>query len=202
MRLALVRHGESVCSVNGIVGGSRGCTGLTERGFDQARALRDRLERERFSADVLLTSTLPRAVDTAETIGPALGLDPTHDAELVEFQPGEIDGTPWESFDGFDVVAEPDRPLSPGGESLSQFRGRVRGLLERLAATHDGRTVVAVCHGGVIGSSLSLGFGAALDFLPVDIDFTSITEWRRDNGSWHLARFNDVAHLRGTGLLD
>ena len=29
-RIVLVRHGEAVCNVNGIVGGVRGCTGLTE----------------------------------------------------------------------------------------------------------------------------------------------------------------------------
>ena len=31
-RIVLVRHGEAVCNVSGVVGGARGCTGLTELG--------------------------------------------------------------------------------------------------------------------------------------------------------------------------
>ena len=38
-RLVLVRHGEAACNVGGVVGGRRGCTGLTELGRRQATAL-------------------------------------------------------------------------------------------------------------------------------------------------------------------
>jgi len=200
MRLLLVRHGESVCAVGGIVGGAIGCTGLTERGLDQARALRDRLEFEGFRADALYASTLPRARQTADTIAPALGLDVRVDAELCEFIPGEIDGTRWEDFEGFDVVAFPERPLSAGGESLVVFRKRVRSLLDRLAGEHAGETVVAVCHGGVVWSSLYQLFGMAEGTISADVDYTSITEWRKDD-RWHLVRFNDVAHLMSSNLL-
>ena len=43
-RMVLVRHGEAVCNVNGIVGGVIGCTGLTELGRRQISALAARLE--------------------------------------------------------------------------------------------------------------------------------------------------------------
>lgn len=202
MQLLLVRHGESVCGVNGIVGGERGCTGLTERGFTQARALRDRLAREGLRADALLASTLPRAHQTAGVIAEALSLNVELTADLVEFIPGEIDGTRWDDWiDRFDVAAEPDRPFSPGGESLSVFRDRVRSLLDRFAADHQGQTVVAVCHGGVIGASLYQLFGIADGSLAADVDHTSITEWHLRDERWHLVRFNDVAHLLGSDLV-
>lgn len=191
-----------MCGVNGIVGGVRGCTGLTERGFAQARALRDRLEREGFRADALLASTLPRAHQTADIIAEALGLDVEQSDELVEFIPGEIDGTRWDDWtDRFDVAAEPDRSFSPGGESLSVFKNRVSAVLDRFAAHHDGQTVVAVCHGGVIGVSLYQIFGLADGTLAVDVHHTSITEWHLRDERWHLVRFNDVAHLLGSELL-
>jgi probable phosphoglycerate mutase len=197
VRLVLVRHGESICAVNGIVGGAKGCTGLTERGFAQAQALRDRFEREGFVPDVVLASTLPRGRQTAETLGfPFEASD-----DLVELIPGVIDGTPWADFAGFDIQTEPDRPVSEGGESLNVFKVRVRGLIERLAHEHDGRTVVAVCHGGVIGASLYYGLRAPDGSLSIDIDFTSITEWRRSDDGWVLVRCNDHAHLMGTDLL-
>jgi probable phosphoglycerate mutase len=200
VRLLLVRHGESICGVNGIVGGQRGCTGLTERGFAQARALRDRLAREGLRADALYASTLPRAIQTAEVISEALGLDVVSDADLCEFVPGEIDGTLWDDWtERFDVDAEPDRPLSPGGESLTAFRSRVGGLFDRLAQTHDGKTVVAACHGGIVWVSRQI----LLRVHPKDqpVEFTSITEWHRDAGRWELVRINDVEHLQGTDLL-
>ncbi|HEX2064408.1 MAG TPA: histidine phosphatase family protein, partial [Acidimicrobiales bacterium] len=65
-RLALIRHGEAKAALERVVGGQRGCTGLSERGRAQAEALRDRLARTgELTADVLLASTLPRAVETA-----------------------------------------------------------------------------------------------------------------------------------------
>src|SRR4051812_37649034 len=72
-RLILVRHGESVVQVEGIVGGPKACRGLSERGRRQVSALRDRWLRSGFRADVLLSSTLPRAVETAELLSDALG---------------------------------------------------------------------------------------------------------------------------------
>ena len=200
MRLLLVRHGESICSVNGIVGGERGCTGLTERGFAQARALRDRFAADGFTADVLLASTLPRARQTGEVLAEALGLEIVPEPDLVEFIPGDIDGGPWDDWtDRFDVMAEPDRPLSPGGESRNAFWTRVGGLLDRLAATHPGKTVVAACHGGIVWSSRRLLLGLGNE--GVEVNFTSVTELSHEDGRWTLVRFNDVGHLEGTDLL-
>lgn len=199
MRLLLVRHGESICSVNGIVGGERGCTGLTERGFAQARALRDRLASEGFSADVLLASPLPRARQTGEVLAEALGLEVTSEPDLVEFVPGDIDGSPWDDWtDRFDVMSEPDRPLSPGGESRNTFWARVGGLFDRLAASYQGKTVVAACHGGIVWCSRRLLVG--MDET-MEVDFTSITELSYEGGEWTLVRLNDTAHLEGTDLL-
>jgi probable phosphoglycerate mutase len=200
VRLLLVRHGESICITKGIVGGHRGCTGLTDRGFAQARALRDRLAAEGFTADVLLASTLPRARQTAEVLGEALGVEPACHAELCEHVPGEIDGNLWETWERFDPVAELDRPLSPGGESTREFLARVRGLLERVASEHDGRTVVAATHGGVVWASMRVLLGMTANPW-IQTDFTSVTEWRYEGGGWRLARTNDVAHLAGTDLL-
>lgn len=204
MRLLLVRHGESICGANGIVGGERGCTGLTERGFAQARALRQRFRHEGIRADVLLASTLPRAYQTAAVLSEVLELEAVLDADLCELVPGAIDGRLWEEWRAqqgeFDMEAEPDRPLSPGGESLTAFRSRVHGLLDRLGAEHFGEIVVAVCHGGVIYNSHHVLGGRDPDGREWAA-FTAITEWLRDEDGWTLVRHNDVAHLEGTDLL-
>lgn len=191
--------------MNGIVGGARGCTGLTERGFEQARALRDRFAAEGFEADVLLASSLPRAVQTAETVGESLGLEPVIEPDLVEWIPGDIDGSTWDEWRelyAFDLPNEPDRPISPNGESINVFSARVERTLDRLADTYVGQTVVACCHGGVVFGSLVLLLGADRTRVSAETDFASVTEWRRELGRWTLVRYNDTAHLDGTGLLD
>jgi broad specificity phosphatase PhoE len=205
LRLLLVRHGESICGSTGVIGGVRGCTGLTERGFAQARALRDRFATEGFTADRLYASTLPRAIQTAETVGEALGGLPVKtDEELCELLMGDADGLTWDEWRerwGFDVSSDFDRPLSPNAESLNTFGERVRRVIDRLADTHDGETVVACCHGGVIAGSLFVLTGADRTAAILETDHTSITEWVRNNGRWTLVRFNDVGHLANTGLL-
>jgi probable phosphoglycerate mutase len=206
-RLVLIRHGESRAAIDQVVGGVRGCTGLSEVGIEQCRRLRDRLALtgELGPVDGLLASVLPRAIETAELIAPALAFAPadiTKDCDLCELHPGECDGMTWDEFRQAygdpDMANNPYTPLSPGGESLAEFHLRVGRTLTRLAAYYEGRTAVIASHGGVIYGSLVafLGlprFGRLAELNP---DNASITEWSRPaGGRWRLVRYNDTAHL-------
>lgn len=207
-RLVLVRHGEAQCHVDQVVGGTRGCTGLSELGRRQAEALRRRLERtgEVAAADALYASTLPRAVETAEAIAAVLGAPAVEqDEDLCELRPGEADGITWEDFRARYAYpgtgGDPYRPMAPGAESWAVFCARVGAALARLAAAHEGETVVAACHGGVIECSLrALGELPLAPRFLVRIENASITEWERPPAGdgdrrWTLVRFNDAAHL-------
>jgi len=217
-RLVLIRHGESRSTVDRVVGGHEGCGGLTDRGVLQAKALYERLARtgELAGAAVLLTSVLPRAIQTAEIIAPALGdLAIDQRCELCEIHPGEGDGLTWEEFsaryrpEGL-ASGNPYRAMAPEGESWAGFYVRVGEALLRAAADHAGQTVVVVCHGGVIeGSFASLGGLPLRRSFDVRIENTSLTQWSYipsdgDLGNaghrlarWRLERFNDSAHLAG-----
>ncbi len=204
-RLALIRHGESQAAVDGVVAGARGCSGLSELGRTQVQALRERLARTgELTADVLLSSTLPRAVETAEGIAPALGgPEIERDCDLCELHPGECDTLTWVEYAeryGVDMSADPYAPISPGGESLAEFNVRVGRALARLAQQHEGRSVVVACHGGVVVGSVLALLGLPTQSWPTaDLAVTnaSITEWERRDGRWRLLRFNDAAHLAG-----
>jgi broad specificity phosphatase PhoE len=225
--LYLIRHGESVPNVEPIIGGPKGDTGLTERGREQARLLERRLERSGLEADVLYTSTLPRALETSEYVSRALGLPAEQDEELQELRPGEADGlsrdewltqyhassaktgNPFDPFSRNDVGAfTPFTPFSPGGESWASFLLRVGIALSGLVRKHRGQTIVAVCHGGVLEASFFLAFGIGptgnrVFFDPLN---TSITHWRwsydQPTGldNWTLVRFNDAGHLDVAGV--
>ena len=63
--------------MSGVCGGPIGCQGLTELGRRQVTSLRDRLALtgELAGADALYASVLPRAIETAELLAPALAVD-------------------------------------------------------------------------------------------------------------------------------
>jgi probable phosphoglycerate mutase len=209
VRLVLVRHGDAYAGFGGVIGGERGCTGLTPLGRVQAEALRDHLAAsDRFRADVLLASVLPRAIETASIIAPGLGLEiGGRECDLCEVHTGEADGLTWTEYaaryGSFDMEAEPDRVFAPEGESWNSFHERVGRMLVRIAGEHEGRTVVAVCHAGVIMATMRVllgiphpGTGARLR--PAN---TGLTEWVHEPASdrWTLHTFNDVNHLLGIG---
>jgi probable phosphoglycerate mutase len=206
----LVRHGEAQCNAREVIGGHLGCTGLSPLGVAQAEALRDRWEAtgEMREATALYASVLPRAIQTAEIIAPALGNLPiTAECDLCEMHPGECDGMSWvefaRSYGTPDFSVEPDRPLSPGGESWSGFQQRVDATLRALADRHEGETVVVACHGGVVNSSLvALGFANPRVRLDLRTINASITEWQREGDRWRLLRYNDSAHLARVAALD
>ena len=205
MRLILVRHGDAHAGLHGTIAGPRGCAGLTDLGRRQAAALRDRWAAAgSLRADVLMTSELPRAIETAQIVAPALGFhEVQRDCDLCEVHTGEADGSDWadyvERYGSLDMPAEPDRSFAPGGDSWNSFHERVRATMNRLAADRVDQTVVAVCHAGVIVASLRVvldfphsGSGARL--LPTN---TGLTEWEHEPAvdRWTLRVYNDASHL-------
>lgn len=213
--LYLIRHGEAFANVENILAGMRSDAGLTPLGVTQVERLRDRLQTTReIKADVLIASTLPRALQTAEIVAPALGLDIIPDNDVQEMRPGEADGLrvpeyierygPWPDF-----REQPYRPMAPGGDSWGSFVARVGDALHRIAHTHEGKRVVVVCHGGVVDAFMLIGLGMAT-VAPALSQFhthnTAITEWERgllvrseSIKRWRLIRYNDDLHTRDIG---
>lgn len=206
-RIVLVRHGEAVCNVQGVIGGVRGCTGLTANGADQAKALAARLKRTGEMAGVaaLYASVLPRAVETAEILAPALDrwregppLEVVTDVGLSELRPGDADGLTWSEyasrFPEPDWDTDPTQPLAPGGESWAAFVDRAAAAVSAIADSHPGELVVATCHAGIVEATV-------LRFLPTDratirlglrTEHASLTVWERIAGRWFLRRYNDA----------
>ena len=207
MRLILVRHGDAVAGFSGVIGGVTGCAGLTDLGRRQAEALRDHLlATRRVRADVLLASTLRRAVETAEIVAPGLGLEIAgQECDLCEVHTGEADGLTWAEYGTrygtFDMEAEPDRVFAPEGESWNGFHERVRSMLERVSREYPDQTVVAVCHAGVIMASVRLLLGVPHPGTGAQLrpSNTGLTEWEHDAelDRWMLHSFNDAGHLAG-----
>ena len=205
MRLILVRHGDAHAGFHGPIAGAAGCSGLTDLGRTQAGLLRDHLaSTHRIRVDHLVTSQIPRAIETAQIVAPALGFDDVEkDCSLCEVHTGDADGVDWGDyparFGSFDMLAEPERPFAPNGDSWNSFHARVDAAMTRFAAGHVDQTVMAICHAGVIAASLRLRFGAVTDTAAARLvpTHTSLTEWEHDPASnqWTFRAYNDARHL-------
>src|SRR5262245_23763761 len=111
---------------------------LNELGRTQAAELATALDGERF--DAVYSSDLRRAAETARIVASRLGLGSVvEDSSLREVDLGSWSGRLWEE------VADQQRP---DGESREAHRERVVSGVLRLAAAHEGETVLIVSHGG------------------------------------------------------
>jgi len=206
-RLIVVRHGESDVSVDRRIGGPLTCTGLSDLGRQQAARLRDRIDQGGFPPiDELWASTMPRAHETAQIANEALGLELQINQEFEEFRPGEADGMTFDEYveqhGMIDHLAEPYRPISPGGESRASFFLRVGEAIDALVAERAGKSLMVVCHAGVIDVLFRrlLGMPSEAPFQLWTVN-TSVTEFVTTSHGpprqWRLARYNDSAHLDG-----
>jgi len=200
-RLVLVRHGEAHCNVAGVVGGPRGCTGLTPLGRTQARALAERLARTREFDDAVAvyTSVLPRAKETAALVAPSLPvLEHREDCDLCELHPGLADAMDWDemiaTFGGPDWDVDPRQPFAPEGESWIDFYERCVAAFWRLRATHPTGVVLLFVHGGVIEQAMKLAMGSdPAARLRLRTEHCSLTEIELDGDAVRLLRYNDRA---------
>jgi broad specificity phosphatase PhoE len=211
-RIILVRHGESRAQELGILGGHAGCQGLSECGRMQVTKLRDRLAAtgELAGASALYSSVMPRAIETAQIISPALGdLEVRQECDFCEGHPGDADGLTWAEVDArFPVTGGWDGSSrrAPGWETWNELGERVAGALAMLVDRHPGELVVVACHGGVVVHAmlhyLGLDRDGAGNRAWIAPDNSSLTEFRFAQNPYekatlpvHLVRYNDHAHL-------
>jgi broad specificity phosphatase PhoE len=156
-RFLLIRHAESVWNASGRWQGQADPP-LSERGRRQAEAVAADLAGIRF--DVLISSDLARALETARIIGRVAGVEPQPDRRLRELDVGAWAGLGREEIarrapERLARFESGDPDVRPGGgETRREIRQRVRRAFADLAARHDGRRVAVVTHLGVIRALL------------------------------------------------
>ena len=193
--------------VDGVIGGPTGDTGLTDLGCRQTEALRDRLLNAGFEVDVVLTSVLPRAIETAAILAPVFGsIEAVEDCDICELHPGEADGLTWTEYvDRYGIVSPrpPHERFAPGGESLLELDARAAHVVADIVTRLPDKKVVVVTHGGFINAvclhllGYGMGDGQQFSLAPEN---TSLTTWSTSDDAskpWRLDRYNDATHLEG-----
>ncbi|MFI6534267.1 histidine phosphatase family protein [Nonomuraea sp. NPDC050547] len=200
--LLLLRHGETPLSVERRFSGL-GDAELTANGLAQAAAAAERLSREPYRLDVIVSSPLKRARQTAEAVAARAGLGVELDEDLRETDFGA-----WEGHTFTEIqrrwpeelaawLAEPS-VAPPDGESFAEAARRVQRVRDRLVEQHLGKTVLVVSH--VTPIKMLLRFAlmappAALYRMHLDLACLSLVDYYAD-GNAVVKAFNDTAHLR------
>jgi probable phosphoglycerate mutase len=164
-RLYLMRHGAvSYFAAEGRPARPDELT-LNEEGRTQAEAARAFLESIRF--DRVLSSNLPRTVETARIVVPGAELEQWPD--LRELRGDRLSSIPAEQLEAEFVHAfrgvVPNDKRFLGGETIGELFDRVIPALERLLADPEWDTALAVLHGGVNRAIISYALTGERMFL-------------------------------------
>jgi probable phosphoglycerate mutase len=195
----LLRHGQTPLSIEKRFSGI-GDPGLTEVGLAQAAAAAMRLKDA--GVDVIVSSPLQRAQQTAQAVADLLGLPVETDAGFQETDFGD-----WEGYTFGEVrakwPAEMDAWLSstavppPHGESFDETAVRVRKARDRALSAHGGRTVLVVSHVTPIKTLLRMALDAppsSLYRMHLDLACLSTVQWFAD-GPAVVRSMNETHYL-------
>jgi len=148
--LFTVRHGLTELNRDKRVGG-RYDAPLIEEGRRQAREASEAFDGTAF--DVVISSPLSRALETAEIIAGVSREDIVVEAGCTERSFGEMEGlTPAQVRERLPQVrymriGHVDYSLNPpGGETLEQLHERARRFLDRTLESHGGKKIVLFGH--------------------------------------------------------
>lgn len=164
--ILLVRHGTTATTGSILPGRAPGLH-LSERGLAQAQGVARRIEQLTKKPVAIYVSPLERARETAAPLAKALALRPVVERGLSECDFGRWTGkklsllrrkAEWRT-----VQNSPSTFRFPEGESFSEMQQRVWASLEKLAARHRGRTIVAFSHADPIKAAVTYAQGVPLD---------------------------------------
>jgi alpha-ribazole phosphatase/probable phosphoglycerate mutase len=190
-KVYLVRHGETLWNAEKKYLGLTDI-GLTKNGLSQAERLAQRLEGE--GIEVIFTSPLLRAKETASLIAGKLKVQVEVWEELKEVDFGEWEGLTYEEIrekygDLINKWMENPSAFSiPGGDSWEEINERAKRFLKKIQERKE-EVALAVSHGGLIKAI----FARVLHMHPPDF-----TSFLIGNGSLSAIGFHGRGIYRNT----
>jgi 2,3-bisphosphoglycerate-dependent phosphoglycerate mutase len=202
--LVFLRHGLSEGNVRNLFQGQRDYP-LAPQGVLQAEALAERWRSENRVFDLVITSPLSRASQTAQVVADALGLELHTDPLWMEQDFGTLSDQ-----NIYDYIQSPDRPdyfspfNQPGetGESPMEVYARATQAVQKLS-TYLPANLLVVSH----GAFLNMVFYTILGLVPhpnaegprfphQNTGFSTFT-YQADRHRWVVHGINDHRHLNG-----
>ncbi|CAM4490274.1 putative phosphoglycerate mutase [Paenibacillus endophyticus] len=162
---------------------------LNEEGRNQARQLASRLKEDMW--DLIFSSDLSRASETASIVAESIGLVVQTDRRLREMHKGVTEGTTLE--ERISKWGEQWESLSLGIEKDESIIQRGSSFVSELLRNYSDKRILVVSHGALIGLTIKY-------FIPdinIDIHFgnTSITKLNFINDEWECNLINCTSHI-------
>jgi probable phosphoglycerate mutase len=177
LEIYIARHGQNQDNADGILNGHRDLP-LTEIGRKQANELATAIGDAALNFDVVYSSPLSRAFETAEIISDVSGAPrPLIHDQLIERDFGVLTG---QRVDRIEELCSPDIIktdtityfLSPeGAETFPDLVKRGQGILEFVRSTHQDGKALLVCHGDIGKMIYCAATGKAWKDVLVDFHF-------------------------------
>ncbi len=151
MKFVFVRHGETDYNKRKVMTGQYDAP-LNEEGREQARLEMEKLQN---NFDVIFSSSLSRARETADIINKKLNLPIIITDLITERDFGSLVGKTWDEMeklipDARKVDKEQKYDYRPfGGESAEEVSARLSKFIEE-TKTGPYKNPLVVCHGGII----------------------------------------------------
>jgi 2,3-bisphosphoglycerate-dependent phosphoglycerate mutase len=199
MELVLIRHGLPMRVEN--EPGTPADPPLSEEGREQARRVAEWLAPEGF--DVVYSSPMRRAIETARPLADLLGLEVVVDEELAELDRDHHFYVPVEELKAtgdprYDQLLKGELYGDVDIETWSQVAALA---VQRVLEAHPGQRIALFAHGGVINAYLArlLGLETTFFFGP---GYTSVSRVKMSDYSDRimLHSLNELAHLRASDV--
>lgn len=148
----IVRHGQDTDNASGILNGWRD-TSLTELGRSQAQETAEKLHQ--YNIDIICSSPLKRAQETANIIAGELGIDKIIVVQdLIERNFGIMAGKPVKDIRKYtDKIIEGDKVNYflevEGSESYPDLLTRAKKVLEEIKEKYPDKNILIVTHGDI-----------------------------------------------------
>lgn len=167
--LYIIRHAQASGNLDKVFQG-RFDGKITTLGYQQLEALADKCKE--FSFDIIYSSPLSRALETAQYANKYYNFDIVLDEGLLEINGGDWEGKKWASFDQTDPDMydkwknSPWDYQAPNGESMIQVYSRLAGTVDRIVSENKGKTICVVSHGCAIRNLITYLMGLEVTKLP------------------------------------
>lgn len=207
-KIILIRHGESLGNARRMLLGHTDMD-LTELGYRQAEATAEALKDERI--DVIYSSDLLRAMNTAVPNATLRGIEVIPDRELREIYLGDWEGRSVEDVmeqygrDTYlnDWVANYGTFVMPRGESTWECGERFLRETRKIAEANEGKTVLIVAHGAVIRSFFANISGYTAENMSNAVPFAANASYSiayYENGVFTPSEYSVDGHLASVGI--
>ncbi len=204
--ITIIRHGETIWNVQQRIQGQRNSK-LSENGILQAELVANALAKREF--DILISSDLERAVETAKIINKQLQLPFEYNANLRERSFGKVEGMSFAEINQqYPVEFHRYKQRDPkfaftGGESIEQLFKRVTTEIEAIANKCMDQKVLLVSHGLVLEMMMYKTFNIRLSQpRSFSINNSSISSFYIDGDRWFLKEWGVIEHLVSLNVLN